>query len=70
MRRQARNRLIDFIHYTLPIYPNPQHQVMLAEKLEQVESGKIKRLMVFMPKMQLTWVWQLVELLILQISTF
>ena len=48
-RRLARNRLIDFIQYTLPVYSNPAHQVLLAEKLEAVERGEIKRLMVFMP---------------------
>ncbi len=49
VRRQARSRLIDFIQYTLPQYPNPPHQILLAETLEKVERGEIKNLMVIMP---------------------
>ncbi len=48
-RRAARTRLIDFIQYTLPQYPNPVHQVQLAGKLDAVERGEIKNLMVVMP---------------------
>jgi len=48
-RRAARSHLIDFIHYTLPAWPNPAHQVKLARHLEQIESGEIKNLMVIMP---------------------
>lgn len=48
-RRAARLNLIDFIHYTLPVYDNPPHQVALAQKLEAVERGDIKNLMVIMP---------------------
>jgi len=48
-QEKARRHLIDFIQYTLPNYSNPAHQVLLAQKLEAVERGEIKRLMVFMP---------------------
>src|ERR1035437_479373 len=48
-RRKARAHLIDFIQYTLPQFPNPAHQVQLAETLEKVEQGEIKNLMVIMP---------------------
>lgn len=48
-RRQARDTLIGFTRYTLPSYtPDPFHQ-LLAEKLEAVERGEIKRLMIFAP---------------------
>jgi predicted phage terminase large subunit-like protein len=48
-QEKARRHLINFINYTLPVYSNPQHQILLADKLEAVERGEIKRLMVFMP---------------------
>jgi predicted phage terminase large subunit-like protein len=48
-RRQARRSLINFIAYTLPMYSNPHHQILLAEKLEAVERGEIKNLIVIMP---------------------
>jgi predicted phage terminase large subunit-like protein len=48
-QEKARRHLIDFIQYTLPVYPNPQHQIILAEKLEAVERGEIKNLIVIMP---------------------
>ena len=45
----ARRRLIDFTTYTFPGYqPAPVHRY-LAGKLEAVERGEIRRLMVFMP---------------------
>ena len=48
-RRQAKTHLIDFIQYTLPSFPNPAHQRQLARKLEDVEAGKVKNLIVIMP---------------------
>jgi len=48
-RRQARARLIPFCQYTKPDYLSAHHLNLLAEKLEAVERGEIKRLMVFMP---------------------
>lgn len=48
-RRQSRQRLIEFIRYTLPVYSTPAHQIILADKLDAVERGEIKNLMVIMP---------------------
>ena len=48
-RRQARRSLIPFCQYTMPSYEAPDHLVLLAEKLEAVERGEIKRLIVLMP---------------------
>lgn len=48
-RRQARKGLIEFCHYTMPTYESAEHLKLLAAKLEAVERGEIKRLMVFMP---------------------
>ena len=48
-RRQARNHLLPFCKYTYPGYQEAEHLKELAIKLEAVEGGKIKRLMVFMP---------------------
>lgn len=48
-RRNARRSLVDFIQYVSPWWkPQPYH-VLLCEKLEAVERGDIKRLMVMMP---------------------
>lgn len=48
-RRRSRDKLIDFTQYTLPKYtPDPFHHIV-AEHLEAVESGEIKRLMIFAP---------------------
>jgi predicted phage terminase large subunit-like protein len=48
-RRQARTSLIAFCSYTLPEFTNPAHQVLLASKLEAVERGEIKNLIVTLP---------------------
>ena len=48
-RRQARESLIAFARYTLPTYEEAPHHTMIARKLEAVERGDIKRLMIFMP---------------------
>lgn len=48
-RRKARKSLLDFCSYTMPSYEKPAHIVALAEKLEAVERGEIKRLMVLEP---------------------
>lgn len=48
-RRMARKSLIAFTRYTYPEYrPAPHHEI-IAEKLEAVEAGECKRLMIFMP---------------------
>ena len=48
-RRRARNHLLSFCQYTMPEYQDARHIRILSEKLEAVERGDIKRLMVFMP---------------------
>lgn len=54
----GRFSLIDFSIITLPTYKPNWHHEILASKLEAVEKGEVKRLMVFMPprsgKSQLT----------------
>ena len=48
-RRQARRNLIPFAKYTFPEYQDADHIVALAEMLEAVERGELKRLIVLMP---------------------
>ena len=48
-RRQARSRLLPFCSYTMSGYDEAPHLAILAEHLEAVERGDIKRLMVFLP---------------------
>ncbi len=48
-RRRARNSLIEFTTYTKKDYHIGKHHQLLCDKLEAVERGEIKRLMVFMP---------------------
>ncbi len=48
-RRQARARLLPYCTYTMPGYDIAPHLVTLAEALEAVEAGLIKRLMVVFP---------------------
>lgn len=48
-RRRARSNLIDYSRYTNRAYRPATHHEMIAEKLEAVERGDIKRLMIFMP---------------------
>jgi predicted phage terminase large subunit-like protein len=48
-RRRARETLIDFTRYTNPAYQAAGHHRRIAEKLEAVERGEIKRLMILMP---------------------
>jgi predicted phage terminase large subunit-like protein len=48
-RRAARERLIPFTEYTKPTYNADPFHHMVAEKLEAVERGEIKRLMIFAP---------------------
>lgn len=50
LRRQAaREGLIDFTRYTFAKYRPADHHYMIAEKLEAVERGDLKRLMIFCP---------------------
>lgn len=48
-RRKARNGLIAFSAYTNPAYIAAPHHELIAAKLEAVERGEIKRLMITMP---------------------
>lgn len=48
-RELARRHLIDFVKYRFDDYKVNWHHKLLADKLEKVENGEIKRLMVFMP---------------------
>lgn len=48
-RRKARNSLISFSAYTNPAYIAAPHHELIAAKLESVERGEIKRLMITMP---------------------
>jgi hypothetical protein len=48
-RELARRRLIDFIKYNFSGYDVNWHHSVIADKLEQVEAGKITRLMLFLP---------------------
>jgi predicted phage terminase large subunit-like protein len=48
-RELAKDSLIDFTRYTYRDYRPAPHHRLIAEKLEAVERGEIKRLMIFMP---------------------
>lgn len=48
-RRRARSGLLAFTEYTNPAYEAAPHHVLIAEKLEAVLCGDIKRLMIAMP---------------------
>lgn len=48
-RKNARQHLIDFTTYTMPTYRVGAHHRLLCEKLEAVERGEIKRLLITMP---------------------
>lgn len=48
-RRKARAGLLAFAQYTNPSYVPAPHHARIAEKLEAVERGEIKRLMICMP---------------------
>lgn len=48
-RLLARDSLLSFTEYTYPQYAAAAHHKLIAEKLEAVERGEIKRLMINMP---------------------
>lgn len=48
-RRKARAGLLEFTKYTNPAYEDAPHHRVIVEKLEAVERGEIKRLMITMP---------------------
>lgn len=47
--RRSRTSLIDFTRYTKPDFEDAAHHRLIAEKLERVERGECKRLMIFAP---------------------
>lgn len=48
-RRRARLSLLEFTQYTNPSYEAAAHHKLIADALEAVERGEIKRLMITMP---------------------
>lgn len=48
-RRHARRGLLPFVQYVRPWYAASDHHRLIAEKLEDVERGEIKRLIINMP---------------------
>src|SRR3990167_10731961 len=48
-REKARRNLVDFVKYNFADYDTNWHHKVLAEKLEAVERGEIRRLIVNMP---------------------
>ena len=48
-RRKARGGLLDFAKFVVKDYQTPNHIQDIAKKLEDVESGKLKRLMILEP---------------------
>lgn len=48
-RELARRKLSEFVRYNFPEYQFNWHHNLLIEKLEQVETGAVKRLIVMMP---------------------
>ncbi len=47
--KAAQNSLIGFSEYTLPTYEVASHHRLISEKLEGVDSGDIRKLMIFVP---------------------
>ena len=48
-RKEAHDRLIPFVEYTLPAYEAGNHHRYIAEKLEAVAQGELKRLIIQAP---------------------
>jgi predicted phage terminase large subunit-like protein len=48
-RLEAKKSLIKFTEYTYDLYEPAQHHYLIADKLQRVANGEIKRLMIFMP---------------------
>lgn len=48
-RRRARESLIDYSRYTNRAYRPASHHDLIADRLQAVERGEVKRLMIFMP---------------------
>jgi hypothetical protein len=48
-RKRARTNILDFTRYTFHKYQTGHHHRLICEKLDRVESGDLRRLMIFMP---------------------
>ena len=48
-RLEARDSMLDFVMETMPEYSVASHHRLIVERLEAVERGDIRRLMLFMP---------------------
>jgi hypothetical protein len=48
-RRMAQESLVAFTRYTFPAYKPAAHHELVAEKLEAVARGEIRRLLIEMP---------------------
>tara|TARA_Y100000310_G_scaffold120368_1_gene119106 strand:- start:15006 stop:16586 length:1581 start_codon:yes stop_codon:yes gene_type:complete len=48
-RRRSRSNLFDFVTYTMSGYQPSQHHQLICDKLEEVASGALKRLIIQMP---------------------
>lgn len=48
-RREARRSLLAFVLYTFASYARAEHLEKIADKLEAIERGDVRRLMIFMP---------------------
>ena len=48
-RRRARDHLMDFVCYTMPEYQPAPHHRLIAEKLEDISSGRTSRLILTVP---------------------
>jgi hypothetical protein len=48
-RALARRKFLEFIKYTSPWFKVSWHHEMIADALERIENGELKRLMIFLP---------------------
>ena len=48
-RELGKRKLSSFIHYGFPDYKENWHHTLIIEKMEAIERGELKRLMIFMP---------------------
>ena len=48
-RQEAYDTLLGFTEFTFPQFATAEHHRLICEKLQQIESGEINRLMIFMP---------------------
>lgn len=48
-RKRGRESILGFTRYTFPKYQTADHHRLICDKLDQVERGECRRLMIFMP---------------------